>query len=118
MAHAISVVNVCLLGAGLYLTTWLLRSRRSSALPPGPAGWPVIGNLFQISSEKNWEDFAALGRKYGSHFPSPYKSFLQTLPTYCRGYLIDKHAGDTLCRSQLVQGHLCGTRETQHEMLE
>ncbi|KAI9571565.1 cytochrome P450 [Boletus coccyginus] len=65
MAQAISVVGVCLLGAGLYLITRGLRSRRSTALPPGPAGWPVIGNLFQISSEKNWEDFAALGRKYG-----------------------------------------------------
>jgi ABC-type spermidine/putrescine transport system permease subunit I len=54
MAHAISFVVVCLFGVGLYLTTQLLRSRCSGQ---------VIGNLFQISisSEKDWEGFAALG---------------------------------------------------------
>ncbi|KAG8214176.1 cytochrome P450 [Butyriboletus roseoflavus] len=61
MGQAISLVNVCLLGTGVYLIQRLLGSRRSSPLPPGPIGWPLIGNLFQISTEKTWEDFAALG---------------------------------------------------------
>ncbi|KAG6375615.1 cytochrome P450 [Boletus reticuloceps] len=65
MAKTISFVDVCLFAAGLYVVKRLVGSRRSNPLPPGPTGWPVIGNLFQISSEKNWEDFAALGRKYG-----------------------------------------------------
>ncbi|KAF8444949.1 cytochrome P450 [Boletus edulis BED1] len=65
MAKAISFVDVCLFGAGLYVIKRLVGSRRSNSLPPGPTGWPVIGNLFQISSERNWEDFAALGKKYG-----------------------------------------------------
>ena len=67
MAQAIFFIDVCLLGAGIYFLKRLLDSRRSSPLPPGPIGWPVIGNLFQISTEKNWEDFAALGRQYGMH---------------------------------------------------
>ncbi|KAF8550635.1 cytochrome P450 [Imleria badia] len=66
MAQAVSFVNVCLFGAGLYLIKRILfDSRRSSPLPPGPTGWPVIGNLGQISLEKSWEDFAALGKNYG-----------------------------------------------------
>ncbi|KAF8444947.1 cytochrome P450 [Boletus edulis BED1] len=65
MAKAISFVDVCLFGAALYLVKRLVGSRRSNSLPPGPTGWPVIGNLFQISSEKNWEDFAALGKEFG-----------------------------------------------------
>ena len=74
MAQAVSFVNVCLLGAGVYLIKRLLDSRRFSPLPPGPIGWPVIGNLFQMSTEKTWEDFAALGRKYGrAYFPSSCK---------------------------------------------
>ncbi|KAF8134338.1 cytochrome P450 [Boletus edulis] len=65
MAHAISFADVCFLGAGFYLAAWWFRSRRFDLLPPGPPGYPVIGNLFQIFSEKNWKDFAALGQKYG-----------------------------------------------------
>ena len=67
MTYAISLVNVCLLGVGVYIIKRLLDSKCSSPLPPGPTGWPVIGNLLQISTEKTWEDFAALGRKYGMH---------------------------------------------------
>jgi hypothetical protein len=73
MAQAVFFINVCLFGTGLYLMKRLLASRRSSPLPPGPAGWPVIGNLFQINFEKNWEDFAALGRKYGTSLSSSSK---------------------------------------------
>lgn len=108
MIKEISFVDLCLLIAGLYITKQLVTSRRSGLLPPGPTGWPVIGYLFQISSEKNWEDFAALGRKYGTHYPSSYELFSRLY--YClRGHFVHEHPGDALCRSQLVQGHLGGT---------
>lgn len=118
MAHAISYVGVSILGAGIYLATRLYRLRCSSPLPPGPSGWPVIGNLFQISSEKNWEDFAALGRKYGMYFPWFHRLFLQTPLSHYRRHFIHKYAGNALCRSQLVQGDLGGSRETEHKMFE
>lgn len=66
MAQTISFLDICLFGAGVYFIKRLLDSRHATPIPPGPAGWPVVGNLFQISSEKNWEDFAALGKIYGS----------------------------------------------------
>ncbi|KAG9316894.1 hypothetical protein JVU11DRAFT_2970 [Chiua virens] len=66
MAQVISFLDVCLFGAGIYLVKRALDSRHSSLLPPGPSGWPVIGNFFELSSDKNWEDFAALGKKYGN----------------------------------------------------
>ena len=79
MVQAISFVDVCLLGAGVYLIKRLLDSRRSSPLPPGPTGWPVIGTLFQLSTEKQWKYFAALGRKYGMHLlPIVLQAILMT----------------------------------------
>ncbi|KIK93558.1 hypothetical protein PAXRUDRAFT_144832 [Paxillus rubicundulus Ve08.2h10] len=65
MAQVISAFNVCLFGAGLYIAKRVLDSNRLCALPPGPIGWPIIGNLFEISSEQTWLDFAELSKKYG-----------------------------------------------------
>ncbi|KAF8124761.1 cytochrome P450 [Boletus edulis] len=62
---AVSFVDVCLFGIGLYIFKRLIDSWRHSPLPPGPAGWPVIGNLFQVPFEKTWEALAALGKTYG-----------------------------------------------------
>ena len=33
--------------------------------PPGPKGYPIIGNLFDMPSEKEWLTFAEWGAKYG-----------------------------------------------------
>ncbi|KAF3558814.1 hypothetical protein F2Q69_00014437 [Brassica cretica] len=39
--------------------------RRSNALPPGPPGWPIIGNIFQIGKAPH-RSLANLSRIYGS----------------------------------------------------
>ncbi|KAK0479597.1 cytochrome P450, partial [Armillaria novae-zelandiae] len=47
---------------------WYLfrRTRRSiTPFPPGPRGLPLIGNLFDMPSEKEWLTFAEWGVKYG-----------------------------------------------------
>ena len=35
-------------------------------LPPGPRGLPLLGNLLDLPSEKNWETYAKWGGKYGT----------------------------------------------------
>lgn len=35
------------------------------SLPPGPRGLPLIGNLLDMPSEKEWLTFAEWGKKYG-----------------------------------------------------
>ncbi|KAK0436558.1 cytochrome P450 [Armillaria borealis] len=50
------------------LFAWHLfrRTRRSTAqFPPGPRGLPLIGNLLDMPSQKEWLTFAKWGERYG-----------------------------------------------------
>ena len=46
---------------------WLVKCRRQvlSKLPPGPKGWPIIGNIFDMPLEYPWFTYATWGKKYG-----------------------------------------------------
>ena len=49
----------------LRLTRW--RSRPQ--LPPGPKGFPIVGNIFDLATTNVWEQFGAWGRQYGAFSP-------------------------------------------------
>ncbi|KAI0669064.1 cytochrome P450 [Trametes maxima] len=38
---------------------------KASPLPPGPPGWPVIGNLFDVPESHHWRHFARWAQQYG-----------------------------------------------------
>ncbi|EMD35350.1 hypothetical protein CERSUDRAFT_157058 [Gelatoporia subvermispora B] len=38
----------------------------STRLPPGPKGWPIIGNVFDIPHSKPWETYFQWSKCYGS----------------------------------------------------
>ncbi|KAI0776641.1 cytochrome P450 [Trametes elegans] len=55
--------------AAVLLLTLIVRSaiihRRRAPLPPGPAGWPLIGNVFDLPPDNHWKTFAKWGEQYG-----------------------------------------------------
>ncbi|KAH9942003.1 cytochrome P450 [Amylocystis lapponica] len=60
---------IYLVVAMLFLAILLMRrvtSRRSACnLPPGPRGWPLIGNVFDMPPSCQWKTFAKWGDRWG-----------------------------------------------------
>ncbi|KAA1478712.1 cytochrome P450 [Dentipellis sp. KUC8613] len=42
--------------------------QRRRAYPPGPPGWPIVGNALQLPSRKHWLKFDEWSKKYGDVF--------------------------------------------------
>ena len=73
----ISLVSVIL---GCTVPVRLARWRSRPRLPPGPKGYPIVGNLLDLPPTHAWEKFAAWGKQYGPsyfpHFRPPHNSRL------------------------------------------
>jgi hypothetical protein len=39
--------------------------RRGVPLPPGPPGWPIIGNVLDLPTREEWVTYGALKERYG-----------------------------------------------------
>lgn len=76
---AVPIVNMYTLAvlavAAIFLP--MLRRKRKK-YPPGPAGLPIIGNMFDMPSQFQWITFANWSKDYGKH---PYR-VLQTNLTH------------------------------------
>ncbi|EPQ55346.1 cytochrome P450 [Gloeophyllum trabeum ATCC 11539] len=48
----------------LWLTQWLVHSRRSP-LPPGPKTWPLVGNLLDVPKAHPWLVYDGWAKQYG-----------------------------------------------------
>ncbi|KAG6827613.1 hypothetical protein H0H92_011103 [Tricholoma furcatifolium] len=64
--NSVSITDAIVLSLGIYTLYKLFRRRNSNpSLPPGPKGYPFIGNLFDLPSEQEWVTFAQWGQEFG-----------------------------------------------------
>jgi hypothetical protein len=42
-----------------------LHKRKQRPLPPGPSRWPILGNVFDMPTEKEWLTFSEWEKTYG-----------------------------------------------------
>ncbi|KAG1734315.1 cytochrome P450 [Suillus lakei] len=81
---SITWLDLCLAGVGAYLVKQVVTKKNPAPYPPGPRGWPLVGNISDIPHIKPWLTFAEWGKKYGECLPFSkimhfQKSFLQVL---------------------------------------
>jgi hypothetical protein len=50
---------------GLFLAYYLRRWR--SRLPPGPVGYPLVGNALQMPTVEPWRVYNQWAKRYGEH---------------------------------------------------
>jgi len=61
----ITWLDLCFASAGVYLVKQAFSKKTPASYPPGPRGWPLIGNIRDIPQIKPWLTFAEWGKKYG-----------------------------------------------------
>lgn len=64
MPNTLSLV-VLPAGCLLVYAVYQLLKNRNRRLPPGPTGYPLIGNLLDLPAEREWETYTEWSKRYG-----------------------------------------------------
>ncbi|KAI0030170.1 cytochrome P450 [Vararia minispora EC-137] len=118
MARFFCVLDVSVLSVCLYYFTRKVLKRAvspSRPYPPGPRGWPLIGNLFDMPRTNIWEAFTHLRERYGDIVylnvlgqPMIILNSLQAAQD-----LLDRHSAIYSDRPRMpMAGELCGYVDT------
>ena len=76
----VHTLDICLIALALHLVTRLAWKRRT-LLPPGPPGWPLIGNLFDFPTHAPYKTFGAMSKTYGKSICASHKYICVTHAT-------------------------------------
>ena len=61
-------LDICLAGIAAYLVKQVFIKKNPAPYPPGPPGWPLVGNISVMPVTKHWLAFAEWGKTYGQCF--------------------------------------------------
>lgn len=67
MAGLWTFLDISLALVGVLIIRQLYRPKVNALLPPGPKQWPLLGNLLDMPTSKEWLTFSAWGEKWGQH---------------------------------------------------
>ncbi|KAG2366904.1 cytochrome P450 [Suillus spraguei] len=62
----VTLLNLCLAGVGAAYLVKQVLNKIPAPYPPGPRGWPLVGNVPDVPKVKRWLTFAEWGKKYGA----------------------------------------------------
>ncbi|KAG1788381.1 cytochrome P450 [Suillus variegatus] len=100
-----------LTSVGVYLTMRAFNKKNPAPYPPGPMGWPLIGNIQAIPCVKPWFTFAEWGKKYGdiAHVEILGQHVMVVNSTRTAIEMLDKKSNVYSSRPVLpMAGELCG----------
>lgn len=65
MLQLMTALDVVVVVLSVVVLIRVSKRRRSGSLPPGPKGWPLIGNVLDMPASHEWRTFAQWGERWG-----------------------------------------------------
>ncbi|CCM01202.1 uncharacterized protein FIBRA_03250 [Fibroporia radiculosa] len=62
---ALSLLDCAVVALTVILLKNVITGKRKGALPPGPKGWPIIGNALGMPTSHHWKTFTEWSEKWG-----------------------------------------------------
>lgn len=96
----ITWLDICLGALGLFLVQRIFGKKPLGRLPPGPPKWPLLGNILDMPTSKEWLTFAKWGQTYGEYLPCLGCDKISNPIVAVRGHLIGDRVRSTVDHCQ------------------